>query len=1128
MQNFLKNFLKVVALAIFLFTFAFSVSNVFAGASQNVAGFAWSDNIGWISLNNSSDGSAIDYGVNKNADGTLTGFGWSDNVGWVKFGGLSGFPSGSGTVASNAKLNGANFEGWARACAGMSDPASCTDTITSQVPSQTTITFAQFVASNGQYPHPVAGQPNEYNVYDWTVPENVTSINVQVWGGGGQGGGANPALQGAGGGGGAGGYGTQTLSVTPGEVYVVKVGLGGRVDLTIKAAGNTGGTSSFSRNSLLLNATGGIGGVNATGGAGAAGGQGGTSNLAQAFQGGKGGNGGNAGGCGSSGLGGATAGAAGQNGGLRSGGGGGASYTAGILGGKGGNGRGCLEELGTYESANGKLYGGGGGGGGCYNNAWCAVGSIGGDGSVVITYTPNGVSAPDPRGGWDGWISLKGTSQAPATPPTTATFDYTTTANANGQTSTNGQGYYWDVPAGVTSFAVEMWGAGGKGGNGGPAPIRDLSGSGGGGGGGSGAYGKKTVTIPQGVTRYLITVGGTSQNTTIGTSAGTLLTAGTGANGRDGSNVCVTDCRTGKPWPRGWTDQAPGGTGGLVSPSTGWLSSINGTTGQIGEWGYYDQCGPGGYGWPGVGGNGANSGAGGTGGAGGTRPVCNNPQPGTAGGAPGAGGGGGAGSGTLGGIGGKGRISITYAGTTATAGSPYQVLANNTGTFCVSDSCTNLSWAWGSDILGWIDFSGVTFDSSLPGVTATPTVGACTVDLTYTPYPAATSYQLKRSFASASSGFSNLGPSKSTVSQLQIVDGPIVGGTEVWYKVTATKNGSDIDSPPSSTEVPSNCMPAPTNVVAQTISCSSASTPNGSVTLKWDAVAPATGYDIHDNNLFVKSTGLLQTTISGLVAGSSHSYKVLARDLADNTTVLSSVTPVSVTIPTCLSASCSASPTSIDLASPVPVVWSANVLNGTPPFTYQWFGDSPLAPDTADTNSLRSDSKSVTYTTLGAKQGSISVSDSSNPQQSVSQIQCDVSGTGSVLVTNSDFGLIFAPATATLKFVGQSASSKPVAMSLWTGGETNSVTLLPESPTTITLNGVTYPVSYKFYNHGTTELNSTITSGNSVDMVIVASKQIPKGTYPNAIVIKATSPVKTNTYMVNLNVQVFNPIFQEF
>jgi hypothetical protein len=60
-----------------------------AGASDNVTGFAWSENIGWISFNCTSEGDCTnDYGVDIEKDiigtrGNFSGYAWSSNVGWI-------------------------------------------------------------------------------------------------------------------------------------------------------------------------------------------------------------------------------------------------------------------------------------------------------------------------------------------------------------------------------------------------------------------------------------------------------------------------------------------------------------------------------------------------------------------------------------------------------------------------------------------------------------------------------------------------------------------------------------------------------------------------------------------------------------------------------------------------------------------------------------------------------------------------------------------------------------------------------------------------------------------------------------------------------------------------------------
>ncbi len=53
---------------------------------HSIHGYAWSDGIGWISMDCKSAGSNVDYGVDVDRDGNLSGFAWSDDVGWIDFG----------------------------------------------------------------------------------------------------------------------------------------------------------------------------------------------------------------------------------------------------------------------------------------------------------------------------------------------------------------------------------------------------------------------------------------------------------------------------------------------------------------------------------------------------------------------------------------------------------------------------------------------------------------------------------------------------------------------------------------------------------------------------------------------------------------------------------------------------------------------------------------------------------------------------------------------------------------------------------------------------------------------------------------------------------------------------------
>jgi len=92
--------------------------SVEAGAGDNVSGFAWSENIGWISFNNASGGGAINYGVNISpSTGIFSGYAWSDNIGWISFNSsdLTGCPS--GTCQAQLDLQNGQVSGWARVLA---------------------------------------------------------------------------------------------------------------------------------------------------------------------------------------------------------------------------------------------------------------------------------------------------------------------------------------------------------------------------------------------------------------------------------------------------------------------------------------------------------------------------------------------------------------------------------------------------------------------------------------------------------------------------------------------------------------------------------------------------------------------------------------------------------------------------------------------------------------------------------------------------------------------------------------------------------------------------------------------------------------------------------------------------
>ncbi len=112
-----------------------------AGTSDDVNGFAWSSNIGWISFNSNdcnNNGTVysntpagcpagspyVNYGVNiDNVTGNFSGYAWSSNVGWISFNRSdTGNPptddpgSGSGPIAKVDSVSGPpeQINGWGK------------------------------------------------------------------------------------------------------------------------------------------------------------------------------------------------------------------------------------------------------------------------------------------------------------------------------------------------------------------------------------------------------------------------------------------------------------------------------------------------------------------------------------------------------------------------------------------------------------------------------------------------------------------------------------------------------------------------------------------------------------------------------------------------------------------------------------------------------------------------------------------------------------------------------------------------------------------------------------------------------------------------------------------------------
>ena len=96
--------------------FLFFIYPANSGVTDYLSGYAWSENIGWLSLNCNDGGTCVslDYGVGVDTLGNLSGYAWSENIGWVSFNAsdVAGCPS--GTCAPHLDTTTGKVTGWAK------------------------------------------------------------------------------------------------------------------------------------------------------------------------------------------------------------------------------------------------------------------------------------------------------------------------------------------------------------------------------------------------------------------------------------------------------------------------------------------------------------------------------------------------------------------------------------------------------------------------------------------------------------------------------------------------------------------------------------------------------------------------------------------------------------------------------------------------------------------------------------------------------------------------------------------------------------------------------------------------------------------------------------------------------
>lgn len=123
-KKFLVQLLAVIAVAAALQFIESPVFNNFRlslAAADELHGYAWSSNIGWVSMNCTDGGvcGSSNYSVSVDSlTGALSGYGWSSNIGWIDFSPPGPYPAAGPNWSAKIDNPGqpsSGFSGWARA-----------------------------------------------------------------------------------------------------------------------------------------------------------------------------------------------------------------------------------------------------------------------------------------------------------------------------------------------------------------------------------------------------------------------------------------------------------------------------------------------------------------------------------------------------------------------------------------------------------------------------------------------------------------------------------------------------------------------------------------------------------------------------------------------------------------------------------------------------------------------------------------------------------------------------------------------------------------------------------------------------------------------------------------------------
>ena len=109
----MNSFSKINTFLIILLSI-FAVFGFVNAQSDDLSGYAWSENIGWIKFNNESPAYAVSV---DSATGTFSGYAWSENIGWISFNEADLSGCDSGNCRAELDFDTKEVSGWARALA---------------------------------------------------------------------------------------------------------------------------------------------------------------------------------------------------------------------------------------------------------------------------------------------------------------------------------------------------------------------------------------------------------------------------------------------------------------------------------------------------------------------------------------------------------------------------------------------------------------------------------------------------------------------------------------------------------------------------------------------------------------------------------------------------------------------------------------------------------------------------------------------------------------------------------------------------------------------------------------------------------------------------------------------------